>query len=79
LATFAIHGIDEYGYGGPVVEERTEIHTVYGVAENMGGVGRVEDEERLSSHARSLLRVCLGSAKHFVSASSSTSLVSRLT
>jgi hypothetical protein len=27
----------------------------------------IEDEERLSSHARLLLRVCLGSAKHFVS------------
>ena len=26
----------------------------------------IEDEEQLSSHARLLLRVCLGSAKHFV-------------
>jgi hypothetical protein len=26
----------------------------------------IEDEERLSSHARLLLRVCMGSAKHFV-------------
>ena len=26
----------------------------------------IEDKERLSSHARLLLRVCLGSAKHFV-------------
>ena len=26
----------------------------------------IEDEEQLSSHTRLLLRVCLGSAKHFV-------------